>query len=300
MRGMWGTTSGGNAQVLGLPQDMDRRTKRREGRLIPWFYVDDGFSDSKPVMSLPEHLVRVPMRLAVCGLWVLGGSWSAKEELDGFIPESKLRSLRAPRSVVDAITGPGSLNAPLCCHESGGIRVKNWQKWQPTKAELEAKRKREAEKKRNQRRRGRSFVTGVDDQMSPGDIMGDNDGDSKNMSPGDSPGPTPPHPNPLLVETECEGPVGGDPGSAHTDSAPPRFCANHPNGTRDRCGDCANARTTFTEWQVRRSEELIAADSAAEDARRRRREAIDNCRLCDDFGRLDDLSDCNHQEAAHA
>jgi hypothetical protein len=40
---------------------------------VPWFYVDDGFSDSKPVLNMPDR-----HRLAACGLWVLAGSWSAK------------------------------------------------------------------------------------------------------------------------------------------------------------------------------------------------------------------------------
>lgn len=161
---------------------------------MPWFFVDDGFSDSKPIMNLPTTPVRVPMRIAAAGAWVLGGSWSAKEELDGFIPHSKLKSLLVPRSVVAALCAPGPLDASLCCPESDGILVKNWAKWQQTKAEIEARRKRDADKKRNQRRRGRNFVTGIDDQMSPGDSDGDTSGDSKNVSPGESRGPTPPHP----------------------------------------------------------------------------------------------------------
>lgn len=248
-------------------------TRRRGGRLIPWFYVDDGFSDSKPVMSIPEHLVRVPMRLAVCGLWVLGGSWSAKEELDGFIPDSKLRSLRAPRSVIDAITGPGTLDAPLCDPKVDGIQVRNWQKWQPIKAEIMAKRKREAEKKRNQRRRGRNFVTGVDDQMSPGDTLGDNDDDSKNVSPRESPSPTPPHPNPLSVETSGGGVTSGD---AHD---PRPQCLDHEENSDAPCIKCRRRR----EWD---------RDHADDELNRKRAQrqliinAVRDCALCDEYGRL--------------
>lgn len=182
---------------------------------MPWFYVDDGFSDSKPVLSLPDHLVRVPMRLAACGLWVLAGSWSAKEELDGFIPAAKLKSLGAPRSVVAALCDPGALNAPLCDSESDGISVRNWAKWQKTKAENEAARKREAEKKRTQRRRGRNYVSSENTEMSPGDTDGDTEGASEFVSPGDSPGesrgPDPTHPLDVThVGTEHSRNVGGD------------------------------------------------------------------------------------------
>lgn len=173
---------------------------------MPWFFVDDGFSDSKPIMNLPTAPVRVPMRIAAAGAWVLGGSWSAKEELDGYIPHTKLKSLLVPRSVVAALCEPGPLDASLCCPESDGILVKNWAKWQQTKAENVAKRKRDAEKKRNQRRRGRNFVTGIDDQMSPGDTTGDTKGDSEFVSPGESRSPTPPHPTHRYSSTEESSP----------------------------------------------------------------------------------------------
>lgn len=255
---------------------------------MPWFYVDDGFSDSKPIMNLSTAPVRVPMRIAVAGSWVLGGSWSAKEETDGYIPHSKLKSLLVPRSVVAAMCAPGPLDASLCCPESDGILVKNWAKWQQTKAETAAKRKREAEKKRNQRRRGRNYVTGIDDQMSPGDTLGDIDDASENVSPGESrsPYPTPPQ----VVTTECVSPVGSNPDPAHT---PSPFCDHHPGGTRTRCGDCANARRAFEAWEQSQTDRDREATDAVESDRRAIRAAIDACdNGCDDFGRLDDLTAC--------
>lgn len=252
---------------------------------MPWFYVDDGFSDSKPVMSLPTTPVRVPMRIAAVGAWVLGGSWSAKEELDGYIPHAKLRSLLVPRSVAAALCSPGSLDAALCCPDTDGILVKNWAKWQPTKAELVAKRKREAEKKRNQRRRGRNFVTGIDDQVSPGDMDQEadlDDEDSKDASPGDSPSPTPPHP--IVVTETSVGPVGGVPPTAHTADPPSRFCDLHPNGTRKRCGDCGNARHARKAWDERQAELAGAQDAADAEARRSAAAIRDACQLCDENG----------------
>ncbi|MEX3644483.1 hypothetical protein [Mycolicibacterium porcinum] len=95
-----------------------------------------------------------------------------------------------------------------------------------------------------------------------------------------------------------------EPIPTHTDRSPSKFCDRHPHGTRDRCGDCANARIAFQEWQAGQAV-LDAATSAAEDLdRRRRRQLIDDCTLCDDFGRDDDLHPCDHpphgRRAQHA
>lgn len=110
---------------------------------MPWFYVDDGFSDSKPVLNMPDRY-----RLAACGLWTLAGSWSAKEELDGFVPDSKLRQLGARPPILAALTEPGPMSAPLCSRVEGGIQFNSWGKWQKTRDELMAKRREDADRQR--------------------------------------------------------------------------------------------------------------------------------------------------------
>lgn len=110
---------------------------------MPWFYVDDGFSDSKPVLNMPDR-----HRLAACGLWVLAGSWSAKEELDGFVPDSKLRQLGARPTLLAALTEKGPMSAPLCERTSRGIQFNSWEKWQKTREELAEKRREDAERQR--------------------------------------------------------------------------------------------------------------------------------------------------------
>ncbi len=45
---------------------------------MSWFYVDDAFADSKPVMQIDKAL-----RNEAIGLWLRCGAWSAKEETDG-------------------------------------------------------------------------------------------------------------------------------------------------------------------------------------------------------------------------
>lgn len=146
---------------------------------MPWFYVDDGFSDSKPVLNMPDR-----HRLAACGLWVLSGSWSAKEESDGFVPDSKLRQLGARQSLIDVLTENGPLSAPLCTKVSGGIQFKGWEKWQKTREELIEKRRDAAERQRKSRankRKGRNALIGDDAAPSQRDTS-----DSDTVTPDDS------------------------------------------------------------------------------------------------------------------
>lgn len=148
---------------------------------MPWFYVDDGFSDSKPVLNMPDR-----HRLAACGLWVLGGSWSAKEELDGFVPNSKLRQLGARPPILAALTEPGPMSAPLCEKLPTGIQFNSWGKWQKTRADLNEKRREDAERQRAWREahpdakpvrkvRGRNALASTDDGVSQRDTPVTND-----------------------------------------------------------------------------------------------------------------------------
>jgi hypothetical protein len=143
---------------------------------MPWFYVDDGFSDSKPVLDMPDRY-----RLAACGLWTLAGSWSAKEELDGFVPDSKLKTLGARPPILAALTEPGPMSAPLCVRVEGGIQFNSWGKWQKTRADLKEKRREDAERQRAWREahpdakkpskvRGRNALTSADANSSQRDM----------------------------------------------------------------------------------------------------------------------------------
>jgi len=96
--------------------------------------------------------------------------------------------------------------------------------------------------------------------------------------------------------------------AAHTNSAPSRFCDQHPMGTRKRCPDCGNARTSFEAWQAASAVHDVAIANAQDRDRRTRRQLIDACHaaggLCDDFGRVAEnpdadswdirLVDCTH------
>lgn len=278
---------------------------------MPWFYVDDAFADSKPVMRLDRSL-----RNAAIGLWVRCGAWSAKEETDGHVPMDVVRQLDGTPRLVRALEEQAGLwlnfdemlvdttreTTGKSSRKSREIMFANWEKWQKTHAENVARRKREAEKKSTYRasKKGRDYVAASDNaEMSTGDTPGDrSEADLTNfineanlLSTGDSPGESlyPDPTRPSVVTQEGVYPVGSGPDSTHT---PTPFCDKHPNGTRDRCGDCANARRAFDAWKVDQADREREATEAVEADRRTIREAIDDCPDCDDFGRLDDLTPC--------
>ncbi len=104
---------------------------------MAWFKVDDGFHSSRKVMMIPRH-----HRLHASGLWVTAGSWSAQEELDGFVPEYMLDEWGATDEVVDALVKAGMWE-----HSDDGVQFVNWAEYQPTKSDLDEKRAKDRERK---------------------------------------------------------------------------------------------------------------------------------------------------------
>lgn len=156
---------------------------------MPWFYVDDAFADSKPVMRLDRAL-----RNEAVGLWLRCGAWSAKEETDGRVPLDVVKTFDGTPRLIRALHQQANLWAeeiPDSWQDSREILFGNWEKWQKTRAENMARRKREADKKSTYRasKKGRDYVPTSDDtEMSTGDTPGDTTGDSENVSTKDTPG----------------------------------------------------------------------------------------------------------------
>jgi hypothetical protein len=154
---------------------------------MPWFYVDDAFADSKPVMGLDGRL-----RNEATGLWTRCGAWSAKEETDGRVPLDVVRGFNGRAAVIEALADQAGLwEVP----GKRDVQFKNWEKWQPTKAELDAERVRAEElrqaatdKKRDQRRKrkGRNVVSVP--HVVPPCVPGDNSGDGGVDNPGTAAG----------------------------------------------------------------------------------------------------------------
>lgn len=72
----------------------------------------------------------------------------------------------------------------------------------------------------------------------------------------------------------------GETPSAADDPEPPRFCPEHPNGTRESCPPCGDYRRRHAAWEARQRYRTRAEKDA-------RATAITTCRRCDDYGQID-------------
>lgn len=97
---------------------------------MPWFKVDDHLHASRKAAKAG---------VAAMGLWVLAGSWSAAEELDGFVPSYMVTRLGASQDAADGLVFAGLWVLDEHDGETG-YRFHQWAEYQPTRAQLEAKR----------------------------------------------------------------------------------------------------------------------------------------------------------------
>lgn len=111
-----------------------------------WFKVDDHLHASRKAAKAGVEAM---------GLWVLAGSWSAAEELDGFVPGYMVGRLGALQEHADALVSAG-LWVPEAHDGEDGYRFHQWAEYQPTRAQLEAKREDARERMRKARNRGGS------------------------------------------------------------------------------------------------------------------------------------------------
>lgn len=272
---------------------------------MPWFWVDDAFADSKPVMSLDRSL-----RNEAIGLWVRCGAWSAKEETDGRVPLDIAKSFDGTPRLIRALHDQAGLwveSSPESWRNSRTILFGNWEKWQKTKAENEAKRKADAARQSDYRRakKGRGYVpddssTSADSDSSRCDTDCDNDfgakEPSKDVSRRESqrpdPDPTQTRPDPSLVETSRGRVAEGD----ARDPRPPK-CPDHKENSDEPCRHCQRIR----KWEELNAD-LVLADDLAQ--KRRLRDLQANCLRCHGTNTYEDESGVHpcrpHQEAHHA
>jgi hypothetical protein len=108
---------------------------------VPWFKVDDGFANSEPVMRVPRRY-----RAIAIGLWTLSGTWCAKELTDGRLPAHMIEELAGTAAIAGHLVACG-----LWRKTPSGYEFIGWEKYQPTRAEVEEARRKEAERKRKYR-----------------------------------------------------------------------------------------------------------------------------------------------------
>jgi len=93
---------------------------------MPWFKVDDGFHGHPKVVNLSTSAV---------GLWLLAGTWSAQYLTDGRVASGTIRRLGGSPADADELVAEGLWHAT-----DDGYEFHEWEKYQPTKAEVEAER----------------------------------------------------------------------------------------------------------------------------------------------------------------
>lgn len=85
-------------------------------------------------------------RASVIGLWTLSGTWCAKELTDGRVPFHMLDELACTKAQAALLVECGL----WADHPTGYVFI-GWEKYQPTRAKVEAERKKEADRKANYR-----------------------------------------------------------------------------------------------------------------------------------------------------
>lgn len=135
---------------------------------MPWVKLSDDWYDDPRVVEAGDD---------GGWLWVIALSWSARNLTDGHIPSrqlSRLTTLDDPPTVAARLVDLGLFAVDT---ERGGWVVANFHRYQPTAAEVKAKREAEAERKRRVRTEsGRTTtgrphgVRGVSDSPGPGPV----------------------------------------------------------------------------------------------------------------------------------
>lgn len=108
---------------------------------MTWFKVDDNLADHPKALAAGN---------AALGLWVRAGSWCGRQLTDGFVPDAVVASL-GTRSQANKLVEVGLWNKVL-----GGYLFHEWEERQPTRDEVEHRRKLDRERLarwREQRRR---------------------------------------------------------------------------------------------------------------------------------------------------
>lgn len=107
---------------------------------MTWFRVDDGFESHPKVLALD------PKRAdAALALWVKAGSWAGRQLTDGFVPASYVLRLRKQAAADELV------RVKLWDKADDGFQFHNWKKHNPSRAEVQVRREKEAEKKRKMR-----------------------------------------------------------------------------------------------------------------------------------------------------
>lgn len=247
---------------------------------MPWFKVDDGFANSKPVLRIPRRY-----RTQAVGLWVLAGTWAAKELTDGHIPEYVLEDFASTPTIAGHLVAAG-----LWETADDGYQFVGWSKYQPTKEQVLTSRAEEAERRKLGREsRRKASEQGKDESVR------EMSGRTNHGHPPDKPRtplvptrPDPTRPSSLVTK-------GGGVTLSNAPEPPP--CSKHPENSDKPCRACKLRR----QWDEAQAERQVADELHA---RRLAKERSENCPDCHGTNTVD-VGDnaariCHHPAVSHA
>lgn len=122
---------------------------------MTWFKVDDGFAGHPKIDALLKH----PRGLEALGVWVVMGSWCARNLTNGHVPTPSLLPVagKKSRSLAGVLVEFGLWEV-----RDNGWVYRDWTVYQPTREHVHSERAKAAERKRKSRdtkRGGDSNVT---------------------------------------------------------------------------------------------------------------------------------------------
>ncbi len=109
---------------------------------MPWFKVDDSFAGSPKRAACPP---------AAIGVWVTAGSWCAQQLTDGFVPSHMLAMFGGRSKDAESLVAAGLWEVA-----DGGWQFHDWEKYQPSREQVEADRHAARERQRRAREKAKS------------------------------------------------------------------------------------------------------------------------------------------------
>ena len=246
---------------------------------MSWFKVDDGFANSRPVLRIPRRY-----RTQAVGLWVLAGTWCAKELTDGHVPEYLLEELAATPAIAEQLVRAGLWETV----EDGYLFV-GWAKYQPTREQVLTSRAEATERQK----RGRTAQRKAAEQRRSETVTQVSQCDNPVTTPEhsrdyDCPDPTRPDPTrPSSVVTK-----GGGVTSVDAREEPPP-CPKHLENSDKPCRVCKQRREWLEAQAFNRERDEL-------EQRRRLKLAAESCPDCHGTNVIEvgdnEVIKCHHQQ----
>lgn len=112
-----------------------------------WIKVDDRFPEHQKVTRAAEHLGSNGIG-RVLGIWVEAMCYCGRNLTDGFVPDIVARSLKADRRPMDVLHVMAMDDVRLLRRLKNGFQFHDYLDYQPSAADIKAKRKKDLDRKR--------------------------------------------------------------------------------------------------------------------------------------------------------